>query len=179
MLPVAVLNLTVSVPTPTNHYLIDTMLKPYLAGLTTEEQKAEVERLLADDSDILADIRDVEMDLEQYLQQNAVPPPPTMDSAIWQRINKDEIQKWEPEQRTYSPPPAPEPTKSPYIDVEVSDTHIRVHKYWRTAFIAVFILSKIFLILGMYYYFKSNSQEQEIERLKAAAQQTAPAGRMP
>lgn len=173
----AVLNLTR--PVPKNHYLTDSLLKPYLAGRATEAEKAELERLLTEDPDILADIQDVEVDLELYLQQQAVPPPPNMGSTIWQRLNKDELTKWQPESRTNTPPPTPEPPKSPYIDVEVSDTHIRVHKNWRAAFIAVFILSKIFLILGLYYYFKSNSQEQEIERLKATVQQTAPTNRVP
>ncbi|WP_138506946.1 hypothetical protein [Spirosoma lacussanchae] len=163
----------------TNHYLIHTLLKPYLAGLSTEAEKKELERLLAEDPDLMAQIEEVEAGLEHYLQKNAVPPPPNLDSAIWQRINGTEIQKREPQQRTQAPPPPPEPAQSPYVDVEVSNTHIQVHKLWRTAFIAVFILSKVFLILGLYYYFKANSQEQEIERLKATVQQMAPAGRLP
>ena len=60
-----------------------------------------------------------------------------------------------------------------YLEVEVSDTHLRVHKYWRPAFIAVFVLSKIFLATALYFYFKSDSLnkenlklQQEIELLK-------------
>ena len=62
------------------------------------------------------------------------------------------------------------------MHVDVDETHIRVHKYWRPAFIAVFVLSKIFLILGLYYYFKASSLEKEMLRMQAApVQQMAPA----
>lgn len=164
---------------PANQYLVETLLKPYLAGVATDAEKEEVEQLLATDPDIQVQIDDLELDLEQYVQQNAITPPPGLSSAIWQRIGDDQIKKWEPQPQTQFTPPVAEPPKSSYIDVEVSDTHIRVHKYWRTAFIAVFILSKVFLVLGLYYYFKADSQAQEIERLKTTIQQNAPAGRVP
>ncbi|WP_353717698.1 hypothetical protein [Dyadobacter sp. 676] len=43
---------------------------------------------------------------------------------------------------------------------------MKVHKLWRPAFIAVFILSKIFLIAGLYFYFKSVAQQEELEKIK-------------
>ena len=114
--------------------------------------------------------------MEQYFLRNAVPPPPHVRETLLNRISATEVQKWQEPERIYSRPTnaEPEPSKSNYVDVSVDDTHIRVHKYWRPAFIAVFILSKVFLVLGLYYYFKADSQAQEIERLKAATQQTAP-----
>ncbi|MBN9380594.1 MAG: hypothetical protein J0H74_07520 [Chitinophagaceae bacterium] len=37
---------------------------------------------------------------------------------------------------------------------------LRVHKYWRTAFIAIFILSKILLVLSVYLFIKYRHLEK-------------------
>ncbi len=160
-----------------NRYLTQLLLKPFRSGLVSAAERDELDEWLAEDPAIMADIQDVEVGLENFLQRNAVPPPPNVSSAIWQRIGGTEILKHEPQ--PHYAPPIPEPSRSGYVDVEVSDSYMRVHKNWRAAFVTVFILSKIFLIAGLYYYFKADSQTQEIDRLKSAIQQTAPAGRLP
>lgn len=159
-----------------SHYLTSGVLESYLLGLASNEQKEELDRVLTTDPDVLAELNELEGQIEQYLLDNGVPPPPGLKVAIEQRINGTEIQKHEADTRSRFDPPTsePQPSKSGYIDVEVSDTHIRVHKNWRTAFIAVFILAKVFLILGLYYYFRSGVQADEIMRLKTDAEQTAP-----
>lgn len=160
----------------THDYLTSGILESYLLGLVSDQQREDVERLLTTDPEIVSYLDQLEVDMEQHFLRNATPPPPSVRAAVLQRINESEIQKWTGDEanHTNTRKPDAEPHKPNYIDVEVSNTHIQVHKYWRPAFIAVFILSKIFLILGLYYYFKSNSLEQEIIRLKASAQQTAP-----
>lgn len=165
----------------TYQYLTKDILQSYLLDLASDSEQEEVERLLATDPDVLADLNEVEAEMEQHFLRQAVPPPPRVKEAVLQRINETEIKKWEPAEQSHSTHESARsgPKKPDYIDVEVDDTHIRVHKNWRTAFIAIFILSKIFLILGLYYYFKANSQEAEIERLKAAVPQGAPAVRNP
>ncbi len=168
---------TYTYPTVKNsHYLTSGILESYLPGLVSSGQKEELNRVLTTDPDVLAELNELEERIEQYLLDNGVPPPPGLKVAIEQRIGGTEIQKHETNsQSRFNPPtPEPRPSKSNYIDVEVSNTHIRVHKNWRTAFIAIFILSKVFLILGLYYYFKAGSQADEIMRLKTNAQQTAP-----
>lgn len=167
----------VNYPTLKNYnYLTSGILEGYLLGLVSDKEKEELERVLTTDPDVLADFNELEAQVELYFLNNAVPPPPGVKTAIEQRINETEIQKREPDTHSRFREPTSEtaPPNPNYIDVAVSDTHIRVHKNWRTAFIAIFILSKVFLILGLYYYFKADSQEQEIRRLKANAQQTAP-----
>lgn len=164
----------------TNHqYLASGILESYLLGLVADDEKQQLEHLLATDPDVLADLNELEVQMETYFSDNAVPPPPGLKAAIERRINGTEIEKRDSDShsRLNQPVPETEPPKPNYIDVEISDTHIRVHKNWRTAFIAVFILSKVFLVLGLYFYFKSDSQEQEIRRLKADAGQTAPLSR--
>jgi len=161
----------------TYNYLKDGILEAYLLGLTTEKEKEEVEKLLATDDDVLAELNELETDMEAYFLRNAVPPPPSIREAVSLRISETEIKKWEeaPYTRTSRQSTETRTNEQSYVNVEVDNTHIRVHKYWRPAFIAVFVLSKIFLILGLYYYFKASSQAEELIRLKAATQQTAPA----
>jgi hypothetical protein len=159
-----------------HHYLTSGVLESYLLGLVSDEEKEQLEHVLATDPDVLAELNELEAQMEVYFLENGVPPPPGIKVAIEQRLSDTEITKWDANQQahTQSPKSEPDAPRSNYIDVEVDNTHIRVHKNWRAAFIAVFILSKVFLILGLYYYFKADSQAQEIQRLKAAAQQTAP-----
>ena len=161
----------------THTYLKSGILEAYLLGLTTEEEKEEVERLLTTDADVQAELTELETDMEGYFLRNAVPPPPGIREKLSLRISETEIKKWAETSYTRPEPKSStnHSTEQSYINVEVDNTHIRVHKYWRTAFIAIFILSKVFLILGLYYYFKASSQEQEIIRLKATTQQTVPA----
>lgn len=160
----------------TYNYLKDGILEAYLLGITTEKEKEEVEQLLAEDPDVLAELNELETDMENHFLRNAVPPPPSIREAVSVRISETEIKKWEeaPRARTHQKSTEFRSNEQSYVNVEVDNTHIRVHKHWRPAFIAVFILSKVFLILGLYYYFKASSQAEEIMRLKTATQQTAP-----
>ena len=163
----------------TQHYIASGILEAYLLGLVADAEKEELERVLNSDPEVLAQLNELEATMEDYFLNNAVPPPPGIREKIELRISQTEIKKWEEISYT-NPKPKSEnsqSTQSPYIDVEINNTYIQVHKNWRTAFISVFILSKVFLILGLYYYFKSSSLEQEINRLKSATQQTMPHGR--
>ncbi|MBD2757546.1 hypothetical protein [Spirosoma validum] len=163
----------------THHYLTSGILEAYLLGVIAEKEKDELERELATDPDLLAQLDELEANMEDYFIRNSVTPPPSVREKIELRLSETEIEKWEDVNTTEPNPKAKksQSTESPYVQVEIDDTHIRVHKLWRTAFIAVFILSKVFLILGLYYYFKSSSLEQEVDRLKATTQSTHSAPR--
>lgn len=145
-----------------------------MLGVLSDNDRIEAEQLIATDPDLAIQLDEIEAGLEKYFLENAVPPPPSIKSALQHRLVGAEIQKWE--KQTIPESHEPEPARSQhYVDVEVGDaTHIRVHKNWRAAFIGVFILGKIFLAFGLYQYFKANSLEQEIERLKATQQVTSP-----
>ena len=157
-------------------YLTDGLLESYALGALSPENRKEAVQLIATDPDLAPELEALEMEMEHHFMQYAVPPPPAIKTALQQRLIGAEVQKW---QAPHEPPytkeaPRSEPTRSPYVEVEVNDTYLRVHKNWRTALIAIFILSKVFLAFGLYHYFKASSLEQEIERLKATQQVTAP-----
>jgi anti-sigma-K factor RskA len=154
-------------------YLTDGVIESYLLGLVSDGEKREVERLLTTDPDVLSQLNELETEMEDHFLRSAVPPPPAVRMAILDELNKTDLIKRDRNQNDYTRFKQESP-KPDYVDVEVNNTHIQVHKYWRPAFIAVFVLSKVFLIAGLYYYFKTSSLEQEIIRLKATTQQTAP-----
>ncbi|WP_020602864.1 hypothetical protein [Spirosoma spitsbergense] len=159
-------------------YLKNGILEAHLLGLFADQEKEEVTQLLTTDNDLLDHLGELELEMEEYFLRNAVPPPPGIREKIELRISQTDVEKWvQPDHTDQSRRSTETASKEPqYVNVEFDDTHIRVHKQWKTAFIAIFILSKVFLILGLYYYFKADSLQQEVARLKAETQvqQTVP-----
>lgn len=160
-------------------YLTNGVLESYLLGLASEQEKEELKQILATDEEVLNQLGEIETEMEAYFIRHAVPPPPAIREKIELRISETEIKKWEPTPHTdFTQKTTEAPANEPYyVNADVDTTHIRVHKHWKIAFIAVFVLSKIFLITGLYFYFKAHTLEQEIERIKAQTQQTAPSDR--
>ncbi len=143
--------------------------------MATETEHEQIERLLTSDPALLIHINRLNADLEHHFLQQAVPPPPAIRERLEVQAANHTIEKRS--RRAYSDFERDAArdyteTKSNYVDVEVDNTHIRVHKNWRPAFIAIFILSKVFLIAALYYYFKADSQAQEITRLKTEMSQS-------
>lgn len=148
----------------TQDFIESGVLEAYLLGFATEEEQHEVNQRTLTSSKFADYVVDFEKNVQGYFLQNAVPPPPAIREVIQLRTSKTDIEK--AGRHTYYDIPKTEQKKEEYLNVEVNDTYIKVHKWWRPAFIAVFILSKIFLIAGLYYYFKSASQEKELEKLR-------------
>ncbi len=165
--------------TKSHQYLEEGFLEAYLTGIVTEQERAEMKQYLSENPESQAELTEIEASMEQFFMRRAVPPPPSLRDAVMNRIDQNEIQKWRPETdggKTRHSAKANN-SESQYVHVEVDNTHIQVHKYWRPAFIAVFVLSKVFLIAGLYYYFKAGSIERELEQLRQqnSVQQTIPA----
>ncbi|WP_234733102.1 hypothetical protein [Tellurirhabdus bombi] len=149
----------------TRQYIDSGILEAYLLGLVSEDEQQEVEVMMEAYPEISTALNNLEIIIEEQCLANAVPPPPGTWEAIQARTTGKEIKKrTQPAGNGKSAPPEPE--KPDYLEVEVNNTHIQVHKIWRPIFVVVFFLSKVFLALALYYYFKSDSQNQEIERLK-------------
>lgn len=157
----------------TREYINSGILEAYLLGVISEEEEREVQEMAFAYPEIKESLLQLEEEIEVLCLESAVPPPARTWSGIQARIGRTEIQKHQPYKDPFSEPEAATqaPPKPEYLEVEFNDTHLRVHKLWRPAFIAVFILGKIFLACFLYYYFKSNSLEQEVERLKAEAKE--------
>lgn len=153
----------------TKDFIESGILESYLLGLSNEEEKEYVQQLILTDQGISDYLIDLETNITGYFDQHSSPPPPEIREIITLRTTKSDIQKKKHvfNQNSFGQESR---KKDEYLDIEVNDTYIKVHKYWRPAFIAVFILSKIFLIAGLYFYFKTASLEQELVKLKTEVQ---------
>lgn len=154
----------------TQDFIKSGILESYLLGLASREEQELVRQKLLNDPELAAYVTNLENDVLNYFDANAVSPPQDVREIVHLRSRKGHSQK---RKHVFNRIPKEEKNnRSQYLEIEVSDTYIKVHKYWRPAFIIVFILSKLFLIAGLYFYFKSSSQEQELVRLKSRIQQT-------
>lgn len=139
------------------------ILESHLMGLANEEEQQLVAAMMLSDREMSEYVNDLEVDIKRYFSEGSVPPPEAVREIILLRSIR--------EKKGRSSSDIGETVNArQYLDVEVNDTHMKVHKLWRPAFIAVFILSKIFLIAGLYFYFKSVAQQEEIERIKTEMQ---------
>lgn len=140
------------------------ILESHLMGLTSEEEQQQVADMMLSDHELSEYVNDLEDDIKRYFAEGSVAPPEAVREIILLRSIREK------KGRT-SYDSGERRDAQPYLDIEVNNTHMKVHKLWRPAFIAVFILSKIFLIAGLYFYFKSVSQQQELEKIKTEMQQ--------
>jgi hypothetical protein len=149
-----------------NHhaYIESGILETYVLGLASDVQQDEVERYAQIFPEVSLALKDVETAINQQFSAS-IPPP-----SVRQRIQENELnrlKKWDFNDQSHNKNTKEE---NKYLEVEVNDTHIRVHKNWRPAFIAVFILSKIFLATALYFYFKSDSLNKENLKLQQEIQ---------
>ena len=152
----------------TQDFIKSGILESYALGFSTEEEKAYIKYMIQENEQVSDYVIDLESGIKKYFKQNLISPPSDVREIIQLRTTKSDIYK---EKHIFNNIPKEKNEKNEYLDIEVNDTYIKVHKSWRPAFIAIFILSKIFLIAGLYYYFKTASLQQEIIRLKAETQQ--------
>lgn len=139
------------------------ILESHLLGLANEEEQQLVVEMMLSDTEMSEYVNDLEEDIKRYFGQGSVPPPEAVREIILLRSIREKKGR-----NSYDAGEVADVKQ--YLDVEVNDTHMKVHKLWRPAFIAVFILSKIFLIAGLYFYFKSVAQQEEIEKIKTEIQ---------
>ncbi len=132
-------------------------------GLTSEEEQEQVAEMMLSDRELSEYVTELEDDIKRYFAEGAVAPPEAVREIILLRSIREKKGRssYDSGQTTDT---------AQYLNVEVNDTHMKVHKLWRPAFIAVFVLSKIFLIAGLYFYFKSVAQQEEIEKIKTEMQ---------
>ncbi|MCE6990446.1 hypothetical protein [Dyadobacter sp. CY323] len=144
----------------TQEFIESGILESHLLGFATNEEQEQVKQMMSADRELADYVLNLESDIRSYFVHESVTPPTAVREIIQLRNLRERKEK-------HAFKSADQDIKAPYLDIEVNDTHMKVHKFWRPAFIAVFVLSKIFLIAGLYYYFKSASQAEELQKLKA------------
>ncbi|RFM26243.1 hypothetical protein [Deminuibacter soli] len=156
-----------------DHYLKSGIVEAYVNGSATPEQAAEFEQLLPEHAQ-----------LQQALEQCMA----RFGKLAWadehRLVHKPGMfNKTAPLPGTYHAVTEDEADTgsredSDFVAATVSSPTIRVHKYWRGVFIAVFFLSKLFLGLFIYYLVQYQSAVKEIKRLEQqVSTQAAPVAR--
>jgi len=146
-------------------YIASGVIESYVLGLASPEEVAQIEELLPVHPQLQDALSDFEFQLELFALENEVPPPPGVREKIFDRLREvpavRRIYRREEQGDRKGKDKSPE-----YIPIEHSSTHIRVHKYWRLAFIAVFILAKILLALAIYYFVQNQHAQKNIQQLQ-------------
>jgi anti-sigma-K factor RskA len=143
-------------------YIQSGMVESYVLGLATAAEVEEFEQLLPHFPELKEALSDFEYQLELFAIDNEVPPPPGIREKIEARLRETPaVRRPVHEGRRYK-----RNSSGEYIQVNVTSDQIKVHKYWRTAFIAVFILSKILLVLAIYYFVEYRHAEKQIIKIE-------------
>jgi hypothetical protein len=143
-------------------YITSGVIETYVLGLASAEEASQLERLLPFYPELQAALSDFGFQLELFAIQHEEPPPPGIFQKIRDRVRELPAVR-DPERSDGRRAGGKDPG---YIHVKEHSTHIRVHKYWRIAFIAIFILSKLLLAAFIYYFIQFRHTEREMQSLK-------------
>jgi len=143
-------------------YLQSGIIESYALGLATKEEVDEFEQLLPHYPELKDALQDFEYHLELFSIDNEIPPPPEVRTKIEERLRELPAIP-DAARRTYKG------HRTEYVQARETSNHIRVHKIWRVLFVAVFILSKIFLILAIYYFLEYRHAEKQLNQMSTPA----------
>lgn len=160
---------------PIQQYIESGILEAYVIGSLSKNQELEVLRMKEQYPVVGKAIVEIEQDIEHIAAQMAIPPPPMLWNRIENELNglvktqEAEVRSFnESKQNYYENTSKPE---QQYIEVEAQSEYIKVHRWWRYAFIAVFVIGKIFLATAIYFYIENKHNQQEVQELKARINQ--------
>lgn len=151
------------------------ILEAYFTGSATAEEEQEVLSMKHAYPEVQQEFEILEQDMLKLADLMSVPPPPGLWNRIEESINEVTVRTTQPPQpyREYHENHQQTSTKQPgYIEVDAQNTHMRVHKFWRWVFAAVFILGKIFLATAIYFYLENRQAQENIKELKQQLRQT-------
>ena len=126
-------------------YMQSGIVESYALGLATEDEVAEFEQLIPHFPELKEALQEFEYHLELFSIDNEIPPPPEVREKMEDHLRALPAIPG-PAQRGYRG------HRTEYVQAKETSNHIRVHRVWRTLFITVFVLAKIFLILAIYYF---------------------------
>lgn len=151
-------------------YINSGILEIYVLGAANESETQEVLHYKELYPEVKNALEELESDIELIAETMAIKPPP----HVWDRIDTsiEGLVTTKPQSLRISSgdddfKAMPNSPAEKYIEIEASSTYMRIHKAWRWIFAAVFVLSKIFLILAIYYYLENRHAQDQIKDLKA------------
>jgi hypothetical protein len=135
------------------------MVESYVLGLSTPEEKEELERLLPQHPELQTELRLVENTFHKIWLEDAYPPPIELRQRALQPFDwADKEAGREEKKPNYT-----------FINIAPNQSDfITVHKVWKWIFFAAFLLFKFCLFLAIYFYFKYRQvEDRQTEREKA------------
>lgn len=150
-------------------YIATGIIESYALGLASPDEAAQFERLLPTFPELKIALTEFEFRLESFVLNHEIPPPPGLKDRIEGRlrglpaIRNVSRGSWSAGQK-----------ENEYIHARESSPYIKIHKYWRWAFIAVFIISKIWLTLFIYYLMQYRLAAKEIRHLQERVRKEKP-----
>jgi len=143
-------------------YIQSGIVESYVLGLASPAEVEEFEQLLPHFSELKDAMSDFEYQLELFAIDHEAPPPPGIREKIAARLRETPVvRRPVHEERRYK-----RDASGDYLRVDVTSDQIKVHKYWRTAFIAIFILSKLLLALSIYYFIEYRHAQKQINQIE-------------
>lgn len=135
------------------------MVESYVLGLSTPEEKEELERLLPQHPELQTELRLVENTFHKLWLEDAYPPPIELRQRALQPFGWADTGAGREEKK-------PNYT---FINIAPNQSDfITVHKVWKWIFFAAFLLFKFCLFLAIYFYFKYRQvEDRQTEREKA------------
>lgn len=140
-------------------YISTGIIESFLLGLATPDEVAELQRMRLRFPGLETEIAAVERRMEKAAFDGAVPPPARVWQGIRQHLDWEssfQEEKLEDERKHYT-----------FINMQPkAGTYISVHRSWKIILILFFILSKLFLIGFLYFYFKSQSLQDKLNEAR-------------
>ena len=151
-------------------YIQSGIVESYVLGLASSGEISEFEQLLPHYPELKEALSDFEYNLELFAIDHEITPPPGTREKIEARLRETPAIR-----RTVRIGGSKRGAGSgdgsggepDYLRVEASRSdQIKVHKYWRTVFVIIFILSKILLALSIYYFLEYRHAEKQVRQLE-------------
>ena len=140
-------------------YIASGMVESYVLGLSTPEEREELEKLLPQFPELKTELKHVEHAYHKLCLEDAYPPP----IALRQRT----LQPRDWADTNTGPEKKPNYT---FINIAPNQSDfITVHKVWKWIFFAAFLLFKLCLFLAIFFYFKYRQVEdrqQERDKIR-------------
>jgi hypothetical protein len=140
-------------------YIESGILELYVLGEASAEEVQELFSLCDQYPEIITELNYLENTMEQLAKNMEVNPPVRVYNEVERRLeDMGQIDSDEPDEQDLP--------RHNYIEVQAVDNHMRIHRLWRWVFLAVFILSKIFLAFAVYFYIEYRTAQSELRHLK-------------
>jgi hypothetical protein len=157
------------------NYIDSGILEIYVLGSATEAETRELLDYKEKFPEVKQALFELETDMERIAGQMAIKPPPTAWLKIQENLN-ELIEMPEPEPirlKKLGTPQEPYQRKreQQFIAIESESNHMRLHKSWRWAFAAVFVLGKIFLACAIYFYLENRQIKRELQDMRLEIKQ--------